>query len=42
MTDDEIDKKYYINVADLMENNTPIVLPRPTIKIIHYPSGEDP
>ena len=39
---DKIDEKYYLNVADLMENNTPIVLPRPTIKIIHYPSGEDP
>ena len=39
---DKIDEKYYINVAQLMENNTPTILPRPNIKIIHYSSGEDP
>ena len=38
MTDDEIDKDYYVNVAELMPNP----LPRPTIKIISIPSGEDP
>lgn len=38
MTDDEIDKDYYVNVAELM----PIPLPRPAIKIISIPSGEDP
>jgi hypothetical protein len=38
MSDDEIDLKYYIKVAEYM----PTPLPRPNIKIIHYPSGEDP
>ena len=38
MTNDEIDYNYYIKVADLM----PTPLPQPRIKIIHYPSGEDP
>ena len=38
MTDDEIDKDYYVNVAELMPNP----LPRPAIKIISIPSGEDP
>ena len=35
---DEIDKDYYVNVAELM----PQPLPRPSIKIIHFASGEDP
>lgn len=38
MTNDEIDYNYYVNVAELM----PIPLPRPAIKIISIPSGEDP
>ena len=38
MTDDEIDKDYYVNVAELMPN----LLPRPQLKIIFFPSGEDP
>ena len=38
MTDDEIDKDYYVNVAELM----PQPLPRPTLKIIKWSSGEDP
>ena len=38
MNDDEIDKDYYVNVAELM----PTPQPRPSIKINHYPSGEDP
>ena len=38
MTNDEIDYNYYIKVADLM----PTPLPRPSIKIIHFASGEDP
>ena len=35
---DEIDENYYRNVADYI----PVLLPRPTIKIIFFPSGEDP
>ena len=39
MTNTEtIDKKYYKKVAEYM----PTKLPRPTLKITHYPSGEDP
>ena len=36
-----MDYDYYINMNDLMENITD-ELPRPTLKIIYYPSGEDP
>ena len=38
MTNDEIDYNYYVSVAELMPNP----LPRPAIKIISIPSGEDP
>ena len=36
-----MDKEYYINVNDLMEN-TVDELPRPTLKIIYIATGEDP
>lgn len=38
MTSDEIDKNYYIKVAEYM----PTILPQPTLKIIKWSSGEDP
>ena len=38
MNENEIDKNYYINVAELM----PQRIPRPHMKIISWSSGEDP
>ena len=38
MTEEQIDTKYYINVAELM----PQRIPRPQRKIITWSSGEDP
>lgn len=36
-----MDNDYYINVNDLMEKQN-IDLPRPSVKIIFFESGEDP
>ena len=35
-----MDTGYYINMKDVMENEY-TELPRPTLKIIYVPSGED-
>ena len=35
-----MDKNYYVNVKELMENEY-TELPRPTLKIIYIPTGED-
>lgn len=36
-----MNKDYYINMKDVMENEY-TELPRPTLKIIYIPTGEDP
>lgn len=36
-----MDTEYYINMKEVMENEADD-LPRPSVKIIYVPSGEDP
>ena len=36
-----MDKNYYISMKEVMENEN-TELPRPSVKIIYVPSGEDP
>ena len=36
-----IDREYYLNVRELMDMYG-LELPKPTLKIIHISSGEDP
>jgi hypothetical protein len=36
-----MDKNYYISMKEVMENEADD-LPRPSVKIIFIPSGEDP
>ena len=36
-----MDKNYYISMKEVMENEKS-ELPRPSVKIIYVPSGEDP